>query len=538
MKTAIRNIIKNLPLTSGVYLMKNKAGKIIYVGKAVSLQKRVQSYFRARPHMNKTDKLVEDVVKIDTLETVSEAEALILEAHLIKKYQPKYNVFLRDDKSYPYIEINGEDFPRVCLERPKKKKSSSLYYGPYVNAGLIREAIQIIRKIFKFRTCQPFPDKECLDYHIGLCDAPCIGEISKKEYAKNISRIKMILEGKKDQLLNNLNKDMESSCKIRDYEQAAKLRDQIRAIGALYSGTKDINYFKEAEQLMRSLNLPKTPQRIETFDISNIMGNQAVGSMVAFLNGRPDKKNYRRFRIKEVKGIDDFQMIAEVVRRRYSRLKREGRIFPDLIVIDGGKGQLSAACRELEKLEVVLPILSLAKREEEVFLPRKRQSIKLPKDSLGLKLLQRMRDEAHRFAINYHKNLRGKKFISEINVGAGPRARPMGESGRHRGRPQREMQMKNFKKSNLTPFQWKVLQTAMKIPFGQTRSYKWVAEKIGKPKAVRAVGQALRRNPYPVIIPCHRVIREDGSLAGYVGGPSTKKEKLLNQEREIAKHLK
>jgi len=404
----IKEIIGALPLMSGVYLMKDATGKIIYVGKAVSLRKRVQSYFRARPHLNKTDKLVADVADIEVIETASEAEALILEAALIKEHHPKYNIELRDDKSYPYIVISGEEFPRISIERPRQKNQRSVYYGPYVSVGLMREAIAIIRKIFKFRTCDPFPDKECLDYHIGLCDAPCIAHISRQEYLKNIRHVKYILEGKKHQLLRDLNHDMEKASLRHDFETAAKVRDQIKAIGALYSGTKDINYFKEAEQLQRSLNLPRVPQRIETFDISNIMGDQAVGSMVAFLNGWPDKKNYRRFRIKEVSGIDDFKMIAEIVRRRYRRLKDEGQIFPDLIVIDGGKGQLGAAVEELKRLEVAIPVISLAKREEEVFLPNKRNAIILPKDSLGLKLLQRTRDEAHRFAINYHRLLREK----------------------------------------------------------------------------------------------------------------------------------
>jgi len=408
----INQQIRSLPLTSGVYLMKNKDGQVIYVGKAVSLRKRVQSYFRARPHLNKTDKLVEEVVNIDHLDTASEAEALILEAHLIKEYAPKFNIELRDDKTFPLIEISGEEFPRISVERPKERNKRSTYYGPYVNPALIREALSIIRKIFKFRTCDPFPHKECLDYHIGLCEAPCIGGIDKKEYRRNIRRIRYILEGKKSLLLHDLNRDMDRAAVKKEYELAAKIRDQIRAIGALYSGTKDVNYFKEAEQLMRALDLPRVPQRIETFDISNIMGNQAVGSMVAFLNGKPDKQNYRRFRIKEVEGIDDFRMIAEIVHRRYRRLKAESQIFPDLIMIDGGKGQLSAACEELKKLEVEIPIISLAKREEEIFMPGKRLSIKLSKDSLGLKLLQRMRDEAHRFAINYHRKLREKNVFA------------------------------------------------------------------------------------------------------------------------------
>lgn len=410
----IKTKIKTIPLISGVYLMKDSDGKVIYVGKAVSLRKRVQSYFRkSKGALTKTDLLVAAIDDIDTIETDSEAEALILEASLIKKYNPKYNIELRDDKSYPLIAVTGEPFPRISIERPHVKKKGTKYYGPYVNPRLIREALTIIRKIFPFRTCDPFPDKECLDYHIGLCDAPCIKKVSKKEYAKNIKKVCLILEGERDVLYRRLKKEMESLSAAHQFEKAAQVRDQLRAIGALYSGTKDINYFKEAEQLQRALGLPRLPQRIETFDISNVMGNQAVGSMVSFLCGKPDKNNYRRFRIKEVQGIDDFRMIAEVVKRRYRRLRNEGLVFPDLIVIDGGKGQLSAALAELESLEVHIPIASLAKREEEVFLPGKREAVRLSTRSLGLKLLQRMRDEAHRFAIAYHRKLRGKETFTK-----------------------------------------------------------------------------------------------------------------------------
>ena len=406
--------IKNLPLTSGVYLMKDALAKVIYVGKAVSLRPRVQSYFRrSRGKDPKTELLVDEIVAIDHIETASEAEALILEASLIKKYAPKYNIELRDDKSYPFIEFTGEPFARISIERPRRKKKTSTYYGPYVKAGLIREALTLLRRIFPFRTCDPFAQKECLDYHIGLCDAPCIGKVGKKDYAKNVRNVRLILEGKKDALYRKLSKEMEALSAAHKFEKAAVARDQLRAIGALYSGTKDINYYKEAEQLQRALGLPRIPERIETFDISNIMGNQAVGSMVSFFNGKPDKSNYRRFRIREVEGIDDFRMIAEVVKRRYRRLRNEGALFPDLIVIDGGKGQLSAALAELRALDVDIPIASLAKREEEIFLPRKRDSVRLRKDSLGLKLLQRMRDEAHRFAITYHRSLRNKRAMAK-----------------------------------------------------------------------------------------------------------------------------
>ena len=411
-----------LPLSSGVYLMKDAGGRVIYVGKAVSLRKRVQSYFRpSRGVSSKTDVLVNEIRAIDHIETSSEAEALLLEASLIKKYQPKYNVELKDDKSYPYIEITGEPFPRISLIRriafergQARDAKGAVYYGPYVSAGLIREALTIIRRIFHFRACDPFPREACLDYHIGLCDAPCIGNISKKDYARNIRNARLILGGEKDVLYKNLKVEMEDMSRKREFEQAARTRDQIRAIGALYSGTRDINYFKEAEQLQRALNLPRLPERVETFDISNIMGNQSVGSMASFFNGKPDKSNYRRFRIREVEGIDDFQMLAEVIRRRYSRLKREGLIFPDLIIVDGGKGQLSAAVAALTSLEVQIPIAAIAKRQEEIFLPGKRNPVRLAQDSLALQLVQRMRDEAHRFAISYHRQLRTKKMFGKV----------------------------------------------------------------------------------------------------------------------------
>ncbi len=412
-----KRTISALPLTSGVYLMKDAQGKMLYIGKAVCLRKRVQSHFRHRGTSAKTDVLTAGVCEIDYRETNSAAEALILEASLIKEHHPKFNIELRDDKSYPYIEITKEKFPRILVSRPaltnKVLPKTSHFYGPYVNAKLTREALAIIRKIFHFRTCEPLPDKACLDYHLGLCDAPCIENIDEKTYAKIIRNVRLILEGKRDELYKSLQKDMEAFARDKQFEQAAKVRDQLRAIGALYSGTKDINYFKEAEQLQRALALPKLPERIECFDISNIHGQQSVGSMVSFWNGKPDKGNYRRFRIRRVEGIDDFGMIAEVVSRRYRRLKEERAIFPDLIIIDGGKGQLRAAMQELAKLEIEIPLMALAKQQEEIFLPGRRFSVILPPDSLGLKLIQRIRDEAHRFALSYHRLLRGKNALGK-----------------------------------------------------------------------------------------------------------------------------
>ena len=412
----IKTTVKGLPTCSGVYLYKDDAGVVIYIGKAINIRKRVESYFRKETGSLKTDFLVSKITRIDTIQTASEAEALILEASLIKQYQPQYNVELKDGKTYPYIQMTKEEFPLVSVIRfnPRDHKGlNAELFGPYVNPTLIREALNIIRKIFPFRSCEPFAHKVCLDYHIGLCQGPCEKKISQEEYHRNIRSIRFILEGKKDDLYRNLRLEMEELSRQKDFEAAARLRDQIRAIGALYSGTGDINYFKEAEQLQRAIGLQRAPVRIECFDISNIMGNQSVGSMVSFLNGKPDKNNYRRFRIKTVKGIDDFQMIAETVRRRYTRLQKEGASFPDLIVIDGGKGQLAAAVKELKLLNLSLDIISLAKQEEEIFTPGKRNSIKLSHDSLGLKLLMRIRDEAHRFGLKYHTLLRAKKFLNK-----------------------------------------------------------------------------------------------------------------------------
>lgn len=415
----IKEKVKNLPLTSGVYVMKDASGKVLYVGKAVSLRKRVQSYF-TRHHDAKTDFLVSKICDVEHIPTASEAEALILEAGLIKQYRPRYNIERRDDKSYPFIEVTYEEFPRISVVRPHiknsniaelSKKTGSKYFGPYVNPKLIREALGIIRKIFHFRTCHPFPKKACLDYHLGLCDAPCEEKINRSEYAKIIRNVCLILEGKKDVLYQHLRREMETLAQTKSYEEAAKVRDQIRAIGALYSGTKDINYYKEAEQLQRFLNLPRLPERMEAFDISNTMGDQAAGAMASFFNGKPDKNNYRRFRVRTVAAIDDFKMIAEVVRRRYSRLKNERLIFPDLIVIDGGKGQLSSAKKELDDIQVDIPIIAIAKKQEEIFLPHRRNPVLLPRDSLGLQLIQRIRDEAHRFAVTYHRKLRSKNVF-------------------------------------------------------------------------------------------------------------------------------
>lgn len=410
----LQSKIKSLPLSSGVYQMHNAAGEIIYVGKAVSLRRRVQSYFRGKGHDFKTTQLVSHISDITCITTQSEAEALILEASLVNKLQPKYNIDLKDDKSYPYLHISAGEFPMVSIARRSPRSQDippGKWFGPYTDAALIRDALTLIRKIFPFRTCDPVPSRSCLYYDIGLCNAPCSGKVGAKEYAGNIRRIALILDGGRDELYRQLKDDMESAASAKDFEGAARLRDQLRAIGSLYSSSPDVNYFKEAEQLERALSLPKRPERVECIDISTTMGERAVGSLVSFFNGVPDKPNYRRFRIKDVQGMDDFRMVAEVVRRRYGRLQREHKPYPDLVIIDGGKGQLSSAAAELKKLGITIALISLAKREEEVYLPGKRNPVILSRGSLALKLLQRARDEAHRFAIAYHRLLRAKKVF-------------------------------------------------------------------------------------------------------------------------------
>lgn len=407
-------IIKELPLTSGVYLMKDIKGHVIYVGKAINLRRRVQSYFRKNHANIKTDLLLKHIKDIEVIQTHSQAEALILEASLIKKYQPKYNIELKDSKSYPYICITKEQFPLISIIRlaqPEQKKKDCVYFGPYTDATLIREALNVIRKIFPFRCCEILPKTACLYHDIGLCSAPCIGKISAQDYRRQIKYIMKVLRGEKDSLYRDLTQQMQKAAQEKRFEQAGLFRDQLRAIGALYSSNADVNHFKEIEQLQLMLNLERLPQRIECIDISTTMGIATVGSLVSFLNGKPDKTQYRKFRIKDVSGIDDFQSVAEVVRRRYSRLKREQKTYPDLLMIDGGLGQLHAAQHVLKTLDISIPLISLAKKEEIVFAVHKKKPIVLSKDSLALKLLQRIRDEAHRFAITYHRFLRSKKTL-------------------------------------------------------------------------------------------------------------------------------
>ena len=409
-KTAdnLKQKIASIPDRPGVYLMRDASGVVIYIGKAASLKKRVGSYFSKQYGSAKQMAMVEKIADIDYILTDSEADALILESALIKRERPQYNVSLRDDKNYPLLKITSENFPRLLAVR-RRLDDGAVYFGPYTDAALLRQAIKVLRKIFPYCTCRPFPKKPCLNYDIGLCPAPCIGKISKKEYAENIKDLRLFLEGKNDELSARLSREMLVFSKKRNFEKAMELRDKISALSSM-SGAADI-YEAQSRQLQHILKLKKNPERIEAFDISSISQHLVVGSMVSFLEGRPDKNNYRRFRIKGEK-FDDCAAISEIVRRRYKRILLGEINSPDLIIIDGGKGQLSAARAELDNLRLRIPVISIAKKEEEIFLPQQNNPIKLNIDSKALTLIRRIRDEAHRFALSYHRLLRKKKAMA------------------------------------------------------------------------------------------------------------------------------
>ena len=403
----LKQKIASIPDRPGVYLMKDAAGRVIYIGKAASLKKRVGSYFSKSYGSAKQMAMIEKIADIDYILTENEAEALILEAGLIKENKPQYNVSLRDDKNYPLVKITAEDYPRLLVVR-RRLDDGALYFGPYTDAKLLRQAIKSLRKIFPYCTCRPFPKKPCLNYDIGLCPAPCTGEISKREYRKNIENIGLFLEGKNEQLLDKMAGEMCRHAKEHNFEKAKELRDKISALSSM-SGSASI-YEAESRELRRVLGLKDAPRRIEAFDISSISQGLVVGSMVSFLEGRTDKNNYRRFRIKGER-FDDCASIAEVVRRRYKRILLGEITAPDLILIDGGKGQLSAAKTEVDNLRLKIPIISLAKKEEEIYLPQKDEPLRLTIDSKALTLIRRIRDEAHRFAHKYHLFLRRKRVV-------------------------------------------------------------------------------------------------------------------------------
>lgn len=405
----IKEKVKQFPDTAGVYLMKDSAGKVIYVGKANSLKKRLKSYL-GRDLSSKTVALMSHVADIDFELCPTESLALLREANLINKFQPKYNIVLPDDKTFPVVKITNEDFPAIYVTR-KKENDGARYLGPYTSANLLREALIIIRRTFLYRSCRKMPRRACIYYRLSLCPAPCIGKINKGAYARVIEDVCLILEGKAELLINRLSVEMQEKSRREKYEEAARLRDQILSLSAISSAQTNYSSRGELEDLKKLLRLRHLPERIEAFDISNIRGQEACGSMVSFYKGIPDKNNYRRFRVRTVKGIDDYKMISEVVHRRYYRIIKEKLPLPDLVLIDGGRGHLSVARKELLGLGLQLPLASIAKEKENIYTGSGKAPVKLRSHKPALNLIRRIRDEAHRFAIAYHHLLHRKKVM-------------------------------------------------------------------------------------------------------------------------------
>jgi len=412
--------------------MKDAAGVVIYVGKAKNLRSRAGSYFlKAASEDQRTDYWIGEIADIDFLSCDSEVDALLMESRLIKDVQPKFNKELKDDKTFPYLMITTrEEFPRVEITREPKASGVKLY-GPFASAGALRGAIAVLQRVFKFRTCSLDISESderwnwfrpCLLASINQCTAPCNFRISKEDYRRDIRRLQTFLEGGKTKLLREMNEEMRSASKSLDFERAAVLRDEIQMLDRLEERGEletheqpEVFYVdpkKGLEGLKRVLNLRETPRVIEGCDIAHLGGGETVASLVQFIDGLPFKPGYRRFRIQDVKGVDDFRSMYEVVSRRFRRLSDQGEAFPDILLIDGGKGQLNSAMAAFRDQDITPPtVISLAKREEEIFRPGHSESIRLSRSSFGLRLLQYVRDESHRFAQHYHHILRSKSTL-------------------------------------------------------------------------------------------------------------------------------
>jgi excinuclease ABC subunit C len=421
--------VREFPQTAGVYLMKDNAGRVIYVGKAANLRSRAGSYFlKQAAEERRTAYWIHEIADIDFIECESEVDALLVESRLIKDVQPKHNKEQKDDKTFPYLMITTrEDYPRVEMTREPKTKGVKLY-GPFAGAGALRGAIQVLQRIFKFRTCSLDIEegderwqwfRPCLLASINQCTAPCNLRISKEEYRRDIKRLQMFLDGNKTRLLGQLRKEMQEASAKLEFETAARLRDEIHMLetldqrGELDTHAQPEVFFIDPKKglagLRKVLKLPDTPRTIEGIDIAHLGGQQTVASLVQFIDGLPFKPGYRRFKIRNVDGVDDYRSIHEVVARRFQRLYDEQEKFPDILLIDGGKGQLSAAMAAFEERQIEPPVvISLAKRDEEIFRPHQSEPLRLSRHAYALRLLQYVRDEAHRFAQHYHHILRDK----------------------------------------------------------------------------------------------------------------------------------
>lgn len=400
---AVLKKMEEIPDACGVYIFKSSDDKILYIGKAVSLRKRVRSHFRSSQYI-KDAILMEKVADIDYIVCENEEQALLLEANLIKEKKPYYNVSLRDDKSYPYLLISADKFARISVARPKKLKKGEEKIGPFTSSRLLKKALIVVRKIFPYCSCKK-PHRNCLYYHLKLCPGPEITSVSLKKYRENISSIKKIFSGQKRKLLKDLEKKMKKLADLQKYEEAAEVRDKILSLYSIYSGKREAS---ELLLLQKLLNLKRIPFHIEAIDIASLSGKECCGSVVVFLDGKPHKASYRRYKIKLYQGINDYAMLSEVVLRRYRRLKEEKKQLPDLIVVDGGPGHTNTAYKVLRKLGLSIPLIGIAKKNEEIYFPYNSEPLKISSDNKALYLIQRIRDEAHRFAHSYHLLLREK----------------------------------------------------------------------------------------------------------------------------------
>ena len=423
--------VKTFPLTPGVYQMKDGRGDVIYVGKAKNLRSRASHYFTKEAAENsRTADLVKQIRDLDYIPLESEVDALLKEARLVKDLRPKFNRDLKDDKTFPYLQIRiREEYPRVEITRTPRSRGVKLY-GPFTSTKSLRAAFQVLQRVLQFRNCsldiQSGDDRwrwfrPCLLHSVRLCSAPCNFRISREEYRKQIRKLILILDGKRKRLLREMKVQMLEASAALQFEKAARIRDEIDAISKLdLRGKVDVDVQREVfpidpkrglAGLKKVLGLATLPRSIEGVDIAHLQGSDTVASLVSFLDGLPLKQGYRRYKIKTVEGIDDFASMREVISRRFKKLEEDDAPFPDILLIDGGKGQLNAALDAFRMLHIEPPtVISLAKQQEEIFRPGESESIKLSRHSAALRLLQYVRDEAHRFAQHYHHLLRRKKF--------------------------------------------------------------------------------------------------------------------------------
>ena len=422
-KEELIKFVKGFPDRPGVYLMRDENGEIIYVGKAKSLRKRVSSYFRHTHASPRLNKLVDTIRDISTMRTESEIEALILENRLIKLYQPFFNVDLKMNERYAYIKITAEKHPRIIVTRVKMD-DGAVYIGPYVRVSEVRALLRLVERYLPLRSCggaeaKPQNGRPCMKYSLGRCLAPCCGLCTENEYRDRVADVALLLQGHGAELVERLRKRMDKAAREMKFEEAAHLRDTIRAIWRVSRQQNTIpeipsgkdNFWEVLNSMQRVFNLPVLPWRIDGFDISHSAGNFTVGVAVVFEQGYPNPSLYRKFNIRTVEGIDDFRSMKETLTRRYKRCLEGQEPLPQLILIDGGPVQLEFAMQALDDLGIHnIPIISLAKEFEEVYLPNQKEPVRLDHTDPVLRLLQHVRDESHRFAITSHRTRRGKSL--------------------------------------------------------------------------------------------------------------------------------